>query len=607
VSVLVSRVVEEDLRLTKSLKKTTKEYVDLKRDRSETAVKLYKTFLKNYVFQFPKDKGKSIEVVKDFFKKEKIRIAAIDGTRYERSRRGCIVFYVLASTLIYDLDLGSSDCKLRRIEEESVRNNVMVLIPVPLSEIFLLGMESATEETEEVEEKEEEELGDFFAPQKIGKIDLALMKLAEVYTIIWCLKNVKPDVIMIDGSLFQEYSYSNRSIDRLSLYKGEILGIRIKRGDLIIFKSFPINSELKIPSPSFTREFLIAELLKSGKIELNEDLTFHSNLINDEVSITRIQLNHLKELECLEVEEKEGKVIITLKDPYKESWSRLKELFLKVCEEGFGKNNLEAFKVYFPEEEKKSYRYMCEEDIETLCRIGYNMIIEECWSKNVLLFSITKDSYVRFFVDNFLTIGGPRHLGVFQFDQKLLPRVPSTDSGMLYDISVRTNDLHPPLALMEYDPAISTIYSSYDSDTNSYTINQLRRIAQERQFLRSLVQISEDSIGRKSLVFTVDRITYPNLDRDLEKLNVNLGGKNYEFAYYTKPSKLLSVIVSLIHLTSSNKHDAVFGYPDPLFEIDQYVKTVGRAHLETLDITLTEIDLEEFSVTYRQLREMGGG
>jgi hypothetical protein len=122
-----------------------------------------------------------------------------------------------------------------------------------------------------------------------------------------------------------------------------------------------------------------------------------------------------------------------------------------------------------------------------------------------------------------------------------------------------------------------------------------------------LVQISEDGTGRKSLVFTVDRITYPSLDKGLEKLNVNLGGKNYEFAYYAKPSKLLSVIVSLIHLTSSNKHDAVFGYPDPLFEIDQYVKTIGRAHLETLDITLTEIDLEEFSVTYRQLREMGGG
>lgn len=604
---MVSRVVEEDLRLTKSLKETTKEYVNLKRDRAETATKLYLSFLKDYIFQFPKSKEESIEIVRNFFKKERIRIAAIDGTRYERSRRGCIVFYALASPLIYDLELNFTESRLRRIEEESVRNNVMVLIPVPLSEIFLLGMESPTEEIEEAEEGEEEELGDFFAPQKIGKIDLALMKLAEVYTMLWCLRNIKPDVIMMDGSLFQEYSYSNRSVDRLSLYKGEVLGIKIKRGDLIVFKSLPVNSGLKIPSPSFTREFLLAELLGFGKIELNENLTFHSKLIDSEVSLTKIQLNHLKELECLEIGEKAGKVVITLREPYAESWSRLKELFLRVCEEGFGRNNLEAFKVYSTENGKKSYRYMCEEDLETLCRIGYNMVIEECWSKNVLLFSITKDSYVRFFVDNFLTIGGPRHLGVFKFDERLLPHVPSTDSGMLYDISTKVKDLHPPLALMEYDPAISTIYSSYDPITNSYVLNQLRRIAQERQFLRSLVQISEDSTGRKSLVFTVDRITYPSVDKDSEKLTVNLGGRSYEFAYHSKPSELLKVIVSLIRLTSSNKHDAVFGYPDPLFEVDQYVKTVGRTHLETLDIALTEIDLEEFSVTYRQLREMGGG
>ena len=604
---LASKVIEEDLRLMKSLTETTKKYINLKRERAETAAKLYESFLKDYVFQFPKNKKKAAEVIRNFFNKDRIRIAAVDGTKYERSRRGCIVFYVLASPLIYDLDLGSAEPRLKRVEEESVRNNVMILIPIPLSEIFLLGMEPPSEETEEIEKGEEEELGDFFAPQKIGKIDIALMKLAEVYTIYWCLKNVKPEVIMVDGSLFQEYSYSNRSIDRLSIHKGEILGKKITREDLIVFKSLPINPELKIPSPEFTRQFLIAELLKSGKVELNENLAFQSKLINEEIRLTKVQLNHLKELECLNVEEMDKKVVITLKDSYFETWSKMKEVFLEVCEEGFGKNNLEAFKVYFSEGERKSYRYLCEEDIQTLCRIGYNMIIEECWKTNTLLFSITKDSYVRFFVDNFLTIAGPRHLNVFRFDQKLLPHVPSTDAGMLYDISLRVPNLHPPIALMEYDPAISTIYSKYDPDTSSYTLNQLRRIAQERQFLRTLVQISEDSIGRKSLVFTVDRITYPSMDKKCEKLTVTLGGKNYEFAYYTKPSELLEVIVSLLFLTSSNKHDAVFGYPDPLFEVDQYVKTVGRAHLETLDLALTEIDLEEFSVTYRQMRELGGG
>ena len=86
-----------------------------------------------------------------------------------------------------------------------------------------------------------------------------------------------------------------------------------------------------------------------------------------------------------------------------------------------------------------------------------------------------------------------------------------------------------------------------------------------------------------------------------------MGNATYEFAYYDKPSVILRTIVGLLVLLSSNKHDAVFGYPDPLFDVDQYVKTLGRAHLETLDLALTEIDLDEFSVTYRQMRKRGGG
>jgi len=370
-----------------------------------------------------------------------------------------------------------------------------------------------------------------------------------------------------------------------------------------------MSSELSIPSVSFLREFIVAELLVFKSLKLRvKDLSFQSKLANVKVSVTDRQFENLRELDYLEIAEKDGEIEIALKDDYLKSWDRLKDLFVNVCEEGFGKNNLDAFRIHIEEAGQKSYRYMCEEDIETMCRIGYDMIFEECWKGDALIFSITKDSFVRFFVDNFLTIAGPRHLGIFTLDQELLPRVPSTDAGMLYDISVRIPNLHAPLSMMEYDPAVSTIYSAYDVASGDYVLNQLRRVAQERQFMRSLVLISEDrSSGRKSYVYTVDRITYPKLDKNSDLMEVELEGKRYRFAYYPKPSETIKAIVGLITLTSSNRHDAVFGYPDPLYDVDQYVKTLGRAHLETLDLALTEIDLEEFSVTYRQLREMGGG
>jgi len=48
----MSRVVREDLKLTTSLRETARRYMELKKDRAETAVKLYETFLKNYIFSF---------------------------------------------------------------------------------------------------------------------------------------------------------------------------------------------------------------------------------------------------------------------------------------------------------------------------------------------------------------------------------------------------------------------------------------------------------------------------------------------------------------------------------------------------------------------------
>lgn len=589
-----------------SLRNAARQYIELKRNRAETALKLYQTFLKKYIFSFEKDKHKVAEFLKNFFGKEKIKVAAVDGTKYLKSRRGCLVFYVLAAPLVYELDLTSSNLRPVRIEEEMVKNNVMALVPVPLSEIFLLGQKNLPFEEEE---ETKEELGEVLTPQKIGNIDGVLMKLAEVYTVYWLLVNVHPDAIMVDGSLFQAYSFSNRSTERLSIYKGEILGKRFTEDDFVLLKSFPINAKLGIPSKSFFREFVTAEVLTFGEVELKKvdgDFSFWSQLANESIKVTKRQLKNLEKFDYLEKIEESGKITIKLKGVYKNSWERLKELFITVCEEGFGRNNLDAFRIYITEDNVKTYRYLCEADVETLCRIGYNMIIEECWKTGVLLFSVTKDSFVRFYVDNFLTICGPRHLKIFNFDENLLPRVPSTDAGMIYDISTRV-DLHTPLALMEFDPAVSTIYSSFDSDTNQFVLHQLRRVAQEREFLRSLVQLCEEESERKSYVYTVDRITYPNHDTNFKRMVVRMGNKSYEFAYYDQPNDVSRVIVGLMYLFSSNRHEAVFGYPDPLFEVDQYAKTLGRMHLETLDLALTEIDMDEFSVTYRQMREMGGG
>jgi len=89
------------------------------------------------------------------------------------------------------------------------------------------------------------------------------MKLAETYTIHLCLEKVNPDVLMIDGSLFESYSYTNRSTDTINLYKGSILDLHLSRSDFEVLKSLPTSSELRIPSPPF-KSFLILALSNVG-------------------------------------------------------------------------------------------------------------------------------------------------------------------------------------------------------------------------------------------------------------------------------------------------------------------------------------------------------
>jgi hypothetical protein len=610
----MSRIIEEDSRLTSALRATTQQYIQVKKERTQTAKRLYESFLKDLIFVRQRDKAEIAYDLRTHFKKKTIKVVAVDGTKYMRGRRGCIVFYVMATPLVYEVDLAAKPPRWYRLGEETTRHNVMVLMPIPLSEIYLVGQEGFARgyeegETDETEREETMPISEILPhPRKIGQIDMALMRLAEIYSIYWSIEKVHPDVIMVDGSLFEMFSYTNRQPDQISLHKGAVLGIKTLEDDFRILKSIPVSQELEIPSMTSTREFVTARILQCGEITLKKDGgKFSAEAPNNQrLEVTSRQIESWKKLDYLSITSQDDSVRIKFDDKYANSLKRLQELFIKVCQEGFGKNNLEAFKIYMTHGQSKLYLYMNESDIETICRIGFDLIIKKCWEDNTLLFSVTKDSYVRFFIDNFLMLGSPRHLGIFKLDPELLPRVPSTDTGVLFDISHGNDNLNPPLDTIEFDPAVSTVFSKYDESTKKFVIDRFIMIAQERQFLRSLVQISKTASGRKSYVYTVDRITYPEFDVGFDVMEVELNGRKYRFAYYRKPSKLSTVINGLMTLLSSNKHDAVFGYPDPLFEVDQYVKTVGKTHLESLDLSLEEIDLDEFSVTYRQSREAIG-
>ena len=105
------------------------------------------------------------------------------------------------------------------------------------------------------------------------------MKLAETYTIHLCLEKVNPDVLMIDGSLFESYSYTNRSTDTINLYKGSILDLHLSplrfRGAKIPPNQFGASHPLAtFQELSHTRPFQCGqqgETLGSGRVSRGKD------------------------------------------------------------------------------------------------------------------------------------------------------------------------------------------------------------------------------------------------------------------------------------------------------------------------------------------------
>jgi len=307
----MSNIIKEDKRLTDNLRETAKDFVKLKGDRRKTAKKLYDNFLHKLIFKYESDKKITSDDLKKFFGKDKIRIVAVDGTMKPKARRGVIVFYALAAPLLYELDLSGDIPKLYRIEESSTRQTVMIMVPVPLSEVYRISPSIEKQDEEEtISEEEELDYGDdldvFLQQRKMGKIDLSLMKLTEVYTIDKSISELHPDVILVDGSLQEMYAWTNRTVDSIFLHHGSVLGTKTKKHDYTILKSLPTNKELQIPSKTNLRRLITAEILENDKViikKINDAYSWESKFLNETLSLTKRDFDKLCKIPYLKFTE----------------------------------------------------------------------------------------------------------------------------------------------------------------------------------------------------------------------------------------------------------------------------------------------------------------
>ena len=113
-------------RLLLGLRRAAEEYVK-KRGASRSLSKdFYSKFLSSFVKQLTEgDRRRAIE----FFGRETVRVAVVDGTRREEVRSGIVSFLVIAAPLTYEVDVRTGSVRREPLSEEY---KVAALIPIPL-------------------------------------------------------------------------------------------------------------------------------------------------------------------------------------------------------------------------------------------------------------------------------------------------------------------------------------------------------------------------------------------------------------------------------------------------------------------------------------------
>jgi hypothetical protein len=205
--------------------------------------------------------------------------------------------------------------------------------------------------------------------------------------------------------------------------------------------------------------------------------------------------------------------VYRISSQYEDSWKRVKGLVESVGKQLFeGEYSGNPLQIM-----KKGQRcWITTLDLTFLTLFTLNMLIEECWKKQILLLGITKDTNARDFKSHLIPICINDKIWNCSFSQDDLAKAPNSDRMLLQYASIHNHDKLPtPWSLIEYDSAFRTIVPELERREPGYVSGAVRnRISPERLFLKTYIQLSQshsDSKLRSNVLF-MDRLIYPEYD-----------------------------------------------------------------------------------------------
>ncbi|MCJ7767148.1 hypothetical protein MUP79_01990 [Candidatus Bathyarchaeota archaeon] len=568
------------------------EQVDETRDRLEATVRLYQNFISSLIVS-DFDPVKALETARRFFGSERVRFAAIDGSQDQRLISGLAVFWggAYAVTGTIDFAMGKPVVEYATGFTEQSKG-VSSCVPIFVDRVSQVDQSVAT-----LDSVAQTTVGRPATEQAVvdnSTIANWIMTFSEFYLAYHMVTKENARVILLDRSLSTTmnsltYDTSRRSRWTIegALHGVEVEGIPVDTNDLAFARHYIINTTLGIPAPrgDYIRYALIFFLQRSELAMTLDEICAGLGL--------EAKDRRKRALTYLERSVKEGYLRRSgdkyLVDPrYSTTWRRIRKLVDMIGNQMFEGTEPNPMRL----RKKDHYEWLTTSDIAFLTLFCLQMLIEECWSRDVLLIGITKDTTASDFKAHLAPVCGAE--GIWKVDGEGLRSNPTTDRMLLQAMSVFAYKQMPvPWALVEYDTAFQTIVPDFEKRKGFISGGRRNRVSRERLFAKTYVQLdsSERDPQFRSNVLFIDRLVYPGFDeKQLVRFRHDYGGavEPVEAILYTDRSvenEMQNLVMVLLSSMGARSIPEVFGHNKPLFIADKVAKSQRRRFSGIVDGT----------------------
>jgi hypothetical protein len=546
----------------------------------------------------------------DFFGSATVNFAGVDGTLYSRPLFDMVLFFGGAYAATGTITFSENKGPTVHYDTKTMQQNMGLssVVPIYINEIPEVDHTfSAQEQPDELNPSKtvtDEKIADN------SMIANFIMTFSEYYLAykIAASRGQTTQIILMDRSLSAERAsllYETRKTDFWTA-KCNLLGYAIKgdnpidKNDLALARQHVCSHSLSLPPPRGDYLRYAITCLAEHKQQITVEQILAEFEITDEKRSRRVK-GALKNLVSKQIL-REVNQFYTLNPKYVSTWNRIKKVTVDVGERLFVSNNGETEKAGSMKILKNGEeRWLTTLDISFLTLFAFQMLIEECWRKHILLIGVTKDTAARDFKRQLVPILQNKKLLKADTQGNSLQKLPNTDRMILQSASIlNVEKVTPPWSLIEYDSAFRSMLPD-KKRRPSYVSGAIKnKISLERTFVKTYVQLSQAKTAPmlRSNVLLVDRLTYLEFDLKPESIvrfmNELSDGTTepVETILYTDktvPNKLQNLVMNILKAMAPENIPEAFGYNKALFIADKIAKWNYNQFKCIVDTTATWI------------------